>query len=190
MLLKNLPYFVTVIAIACCFFVGNPALEAQTITYRFNGALNVSGAGVPSPPAGFSGLFSVDQFEPDLDPSASAGLFNLSNVSVTFNDGVTPSLSQGEITQSILSGTFFQNISFSNGLGTDIDLLFSPNGTDPNTFLLIDSGEFDGGEGFVSSGIGFGGITFLSIETVPEPSGLPLALLVVARCAFWRRRSA
>ena len=91
MKLKNLPNFFIVAAIGCCLFTGTPILEAQTITYQFNGSVDSSGPGVPGA-SGFSGLFSVDQM--DQNPSATAGTFNLSNVLVTFDDGA-PSLSQG-----------------------------------------------------------------------------------------------
>lgn len=189
MKLKNLPNFFIVAAIGCCLFTGTPILEAQTITYQFNGSVDSSGPGVPGA-SGFSGLFSVDQM--DQNPSATAGTFNLSNVLVTFDDGA-PSLSQGVFGQQ--TGFFptgiAQDFTFSNGLGASLSFQFSSGATDPNTLALIDSGEFVGGfANDVNSGVGFGGILFVDIEVVPEPGGLPLFLLLVARCAFWRRRCA
>ena len=65
---KSLLRMVIAIAIGCCFFGCSPSLEAQSILYVFSGDVDASIPG-NSNFVGFTGQFTIDQNEPDQDPS-------------------------------------------------------------------------------------------------------------------------
>ena len=189
----NLKHLLIAFAIGCSFFGLAPNIVAQAITYQFDGTLNYTPVGFNNVDfVDFSGQFSVDYLAPDQNPNPTEGLFELTNVSVTFDDGFTPEITQGEIVQSFFSGQSFQRIEF-NELFTvnSMFLVFSSDFLDANSLATIDFGEFEGGEATRNVIVGtgnIGGVVGFGVQAVPEPGSILGLLLIVGGLACWRTR--
>ena len=171
------------LAFVSSFFGGSLTSDGQT--FLFDGSLDFS-----TDEVGFTGTFTFDPSEPDQDPSALAGLFNLDNVSVTFDDDSIPDFDQGQIANFFVSGSSFQRLNFSVGGIEDLSLLFSSTFTDANLLTPINPDLFDEGSALRDTdGARFGTVDFLNTQAVPEPSCLSLLILMGGGYAFRRRRS-